>query len=378
MKFCHHPWVGLDISPQGDFKPCCKYNRTIARDLESYLASDELAELKQSFERGEQPPGCQRCWRDEEAGLPSKRELDWEYVFNKTDPDPDYIAVISMPFGNTCNLACRICGSHASSKWGAESRKLAPYFPEIPIHDHQRYYRDERYMQHIKSLLQRVQHIEFPGGEPFLAGKEQHIDFLDHIIGNGSKDVSLHYITNGTQMPCAELLERWSQFKRVDLQISIDGIYGVFEYNRWPADWETVYMNVKYFNDGLRSVLPNLQISISHSVSVFTVWHLQEFVSWCRQEGLPDPYLGLVSRPEHYAITVLPTEAKQAITERSIDPVLKPVLDAMWVADHTDRLDTLMRYVKILDKHRDQSFPDTFPELYQRMGEKCHTLYQLY
>lgn len=378
MKFCHHPWVGLDISPQGDFKPCCKYNRTIARDLKSYLASDELAELKAAFERGEQPEGCSRCWRDEEAGLPSKRELDWEYVFEKIEPDPDYIAVISMPFGNTCNLACRICGSHASSRWAQESRKLEAYFPEIPIYEHQRYYRDDGYMRHIKALLQRVQHIEFPGGEPFLAGKEQHIDFLDHIINNGAGDVSLHYITNGTQMPCAELLERWSQFRRVDLQISIDGIYGVFEYNRWPADWEQVYMNVKYFNDGLRSVLPNLQISISHSVSVFTVWHLQEFVEWCRREGLPDPYLGLVSRPEHYSITVLPEAAKQAITERSTDPMLKPVLDAMWAQDHTDRLDTLMRYVKILDRHRDQSFPDTFPELYQRMGEKCQTLYQLY
>ena len=377
-SFCHHPWVGLDISPQGDFKPCCKYSHPIAHDLQGYLASSELEELKVAFERGERPAGCARCWRDEDAGVPSKRQLDWQYVFQEQEPDHDYLSVISLPFGNTCNLACRICSSYSSSRWGQESRKLSANFPEIPIYQHQRYYRDEHFMRHIKALLTKIKHIEFPGGEPFLAGKEQHIDFLDHIIGHGASDVSLHYITNGTQMPCAELLERWSQFKRVDLQISIDGIYGVFEYNRWPANWEEVYMNVKYFNDGLRSVLPNLQISISHSVSVFTIWHLPEFIDWCRQEGLPDPYLGLVSRPEHYSITVLPPEAKQAITDRCQDTALLPILDAMWANDHSDRLDTLMRYVKILDKHRYQSFPDTFPELYQRMGEKCQTLYQLY
>ena len=349
----------------------------MAKSFNDYKNSEELETLKQEFLLGKKPQGCERCWKDESAGLPSKRVLDNQYIFNDSPALDEYL-VISMPFGNTCNLACRICSSYASSRWAQENRKLLAYFPNIPIYNHQRYYRDSQFMNSVKSITKSVRHIEFPGGEPFLAGKEQHLDFLDHLVSHNASNISLHYITNGTQMPSSEFIQRWSQFKKVDIQVSIDGTHNIFEYNRWPAKWEDVYMNVKYFNDGLRSVLPNLQISISHSVSVFTIWNLQEFVEWCRKENLPDPYLGLVSRPSHYSITILPDSAKEEIAKRLIDPSLEAIKTALWAPSNLESLDTMMRYVKILDKHRYQSFPDTFPELYQLMGEKCQTLYQLY
>jgi hypothetical protein len=122
-----------------------------------------------------------------------------------------------------------------------------------------------------------------------------------------------------------------------------------------------------------------MQFSISHTVSVFTVYHLPEFLEWCSRLGLPKPYLGLVTNPKIYNITVLPKQAKDKITQRlSGIPELEPVVNAMWAHDDSHELDNLIKAVKILDVQRNQSFPDTNFELFNLLGEKCQTLYQLY
>ena len=46
MNICYQPWVGLDISPQGEYKPCCKYSHAISDNYNDYRNSDELNQLK--------------------------------------------------------------------------------------------------------------------------------------------------------------------------------------------------------------------------------------------------------------------------------------------------------------------------------------------
>lgn len=378
MKMCYHPWVGLDISPQGEFKPCCKYSTSLANNIDEYESSQELIQLRQDFLSGQQPAGCARCWRDEAAGLPSKRTLDNEYVFNNQQPDLTSLKVLSIPFGNTCNLACRICNSYSSSRWGREETKLKHHFPDIVINGHSKFYKDADFIQSIIDRTKNVVHVEFPGGEPFYADQEAHHNLIIHLENQGAENISLHYITNGTKFPDRALTDAWKRFKKVDIQLSIDGTRDQFEYNRWPADWSTVVHNIDRYLE-LKNSNANIQLSISHSVSIFTVYYLPEFLEWCSANHLPEPYLGLVSRPDYYSITTLPTTAKEAIENKfkSYD-VLQPIVRAMWARDDSHLLDNTIKYVKILDKQRKQNFAKTFPELYQLLGEKCQTLYQLY
>lgn len=377
-KMCYHPWVGLDISPQGEFKPCCKYNKTIATSLDGYIDSHELANLKEQFLNGQQHAGCSRCWNDEAAGLPSKRLLDNEYLFQNQTPDLNGIKVLSMPFGNICNLACRICSSYASSKWAVESKKIKTQFPDIKIFEHNKFYKDPVFMSKIKDIIKDVIHIEIPGGEPFFADKEVHIDFLNHLVSLNPERISLHYITNGTIFPDDIILKAWEHFKKVDIQLSIDGVESQFEYNRWPAKWPDVLENSKKYLD-YRDTHANVQLSISHSVSIFTIHQLPEFLNWCESNNLPTPYLGLVSRPTHYSVTILPKKAKDVIAKKlSGIKLLDPIVQAMISSDNIEELDNFVKYVKILDTQRKQNFADVFPELYQLLGEQCQTLYQLY
>jgi hypothetical protein len=218
--------------------------------------------------------------------------------------------------------------------------------------------------------------LEIPGGEPFYADKQLHKNFLEHFVH--PEKISLHYITNGTVWPNCELIELWKKFKHVDIQLSLDGIEKKFEYSRWPSDWNSVNFHVgKYL--ALKADMPNVQLSISYTVSIFTLYDLPEFFDWCKLHGLPDPYLGLLTEPAHYDITVLPPAAKEEISRRfKTYQQLTPILSAMWAQDNNKLLDTTINYVKILDKQRNQSFAETFPELYNLLGERCQTLYQRY
>jgi len=375
-KMCYHPWVGLDISPQGDFKPCCKYKNTVAKSLNDYQSSQELAQLKQEFLNGNQPDACGRCWRDEDAGLPSKRILDNEYVFQNSAPSLDSLKVLSLPFGNLCNLACRICNSGSSSKWTQEEQRIKSIFPTINVRQPSTFHRDTEFIDSIKMMTSDLIRLEIPGGEPFYADKQLHKNFLEHFAH--PEKISLHYITNVTVWPDQELIELWKKFRHVDVQLSLDGIKEKFEYSRWPSDWNSVSLHVdKYL--ALKSEMPNLQLSISYTVSIFTLYNLPEFLDWCKTHGLPDPYLGLLTKPAHYDITVLPYSVKEEISRR-FEPYqqLAPIVTAMWAQDNSKLLDITMNYVKILDKQRSQSFAETFPELYNLLGEQCQTLYQQY
>jgi len=375
---CYHPWVGLDISPQGLFKPCCKYKDTIANSFQSYIESTELAQLKKEFLEGKKPGGCYRCWRDEEAGITSKRQLDQKHIFNNTTPSLNQISVISLPFGNTCNLACRICNSASSSKWRDEAKKLQHTFTEIKIYDHVKFYDDPSFMNPIFSLVPNIIHIDIPGGEPFVVKSKKHQQLIDLVSNHKPDQVTIHYTTNCTQFPEESLWSQWKKFKQVDIQLSIDGIAKQFEYNRWPAKWDECYKNIKKYQQKTAE-FNNIKISISHSVSIFTVFYLPEFLDWCKNNNLPDPWLGLVTNPLHYNITVFPKDVKNRIMEKLQKKIeLSAIVQALNAKDDSDQFDKTLKYVKTLDKQRNQNFTETFPELYQLLEKKCHTLYQQY
>ena len=361
MTMCRHPWSGLDISPQGEFKPCCKYNNIVATTLTEYQTSPELAKLKEDFSNGIKPDACKRCWNDEAAGIASKRQLDNQHIFDKL-PTTNSINVLSLPFGNSCNLACRICSSYSSSGWIAESKKLQEHVLDIKIYKHQRFYQDANFIKQIKDICKDVVHVEFPGGEPFLAGVNEHLDFLDFLLTLEVATISLHYITNATIFPDNAFWIRWAKFKNVDIQLSIDGTGAQFEFNRWPAKWSKVNNNIQQYI-ARRDICTNLQLSVSHSVSIFTVYYLPEFLKWCLQNKLGKPYLGLLSDPTMYNIKCLPSAIKDKISEKISRFKFENVVSYMYDEDLSEQFIESLKFIKLLDKQRNESVRLVFPEL---------------
>ena len=128
MTFCYAPWNNVEILPQGKILPCCKfqssyYTQTFnitQHSIDDYRQSKMLADIKQEFIKGQWPTGCERCRIEEESGIKSKRQLDydrWQEQYDNYDLESDTLLTVSLALGNTCNLKCIICSPYASSKW---------------------------------------------------------------------------------------------------------------------------------------------------------------------------------------------------------------------------------------------------------------------
>ena len=101
------------------------------------------------------------------------------------------------------------------------------------------WFKDKKIMKDLSQSTKNAVHIDIGGGEPLIVDITEHFEYLQHFIDSGrAREISLHYNTNGTTFPKSDHIDIWKQFKKVDLQLSIDDTGKRFEYNRWPANWK--------------------------------------------------------------------------------------------------------------------------------------------
>ena len=181
MPFCYAPWTNLDIDTRGNIGPCCKFRyetydvkqaNIITSDLKNYTSSKLLEDIKKNFSNDQWPEGCIRCRTEEENGIQSKRQLDyerWQEQFNNYNQQIGGFLTASIAFGNTCNLKCITCGPGSSSRWHKEY-KLIYNKTHKPNH----FYK-ENFIHDLTNSCPELIHLDIPGGEPFLSGVEQQI-----------------------------------------------------------------------------------------------------------------------------------------------------------------------------------------------------------
>ena len=369
MTFCYSPWSNIDISPQGDLTPCCKFQMSKydqsfnvqTQTLDEYSGSAFLAEIKQEFTQGQWPRGCERCRIEEENNIASKRQLDynrWQQHYQQYDLDTGGWITASIAFGNTCNLKCITCGPYSSSKWQQEHQKI--HNVNIgPV----KFYRSD-FVEKFIEQAPGVIHLDVPGGEPFLSGvQEQKLLLRHYITTDQAKNISLHYTTNATLFPDQEWWDIWKHFNNVDIQLSIDGVGHRYEYIRYPAKWADVVNNI---NQYLAKHKGNIQLSVSHTVSAYNIYYLDEFFTWCNNIGLPRPWLGRVHNPMHMRPTVWPSTVRTHIAEHLKSSTHEDVRNwsqLLQNQDDSDKFDKFKTYLLQHDQYRGLNFAQTFQEL---------------
>ena len=366
-SFCYNPFTGLDISTSGNLKPCCKFlddqipKFNIKNGLNSYKNSIWLNNLQKEFKNNKKPKGCERCWKEEDAGITSKRQMDsaqFDEKFKELDIDDTGFTNVAVAFGNICNLACRICGPKDSSRWVAEMKKHEN--KSYPI---TQWFKDPAIIEDLFKHTKDAVHLDIPGGEPILLEIPEHFEFLEKFKDR-SHEISLHYTTNATNFPKKKFINLWKKFKSVDIQMSIDGIEKKYEYNRWPAKWNKVY-NIMLKYKKLSKDNTNIKLSISHTVSAFTVNYVDDFVKWCVVNGFPRPWLGPLDKPDHYRPGIFPEHIKKKIIANLQSSRFNDVKNLVSYVEQDDQQYYLLfkDNIQRLDHNRKQNFSKTFPEL---------------
>ena len=111
---------------------------------------------------------------------------------------------------------------------------------------------------------------------------------------------------------------------------------------------------------------PNIKLSVSHTVSAYNIFYLDEFFTWCYTIGLPRPWLGRVHNPAHMRPTVWPEHTRKIIIEKLNASQHADVKDwSNLMSNHNDSryFDMFLQKLAQHDQYRQLDFKKTFPEL---------------
>jgi len=215
------------------FNPCCLYN-------DYYPYHPVLFERKRTefTNASDFLPGCSKCKLKEKTHGYSLRTISNNTI---DDYEDNTITKLEIVVDTTCNAACIQCGTAQSSLWrkqyaDRDGSKVVHIQPQSQI---------DRRISEIKNLvdINKVKQFHFWGGEPLIT--DTHMKFLREI--EDPSDTFIFYTTNGSVFPNDEVLNLWSKFKNVLINVSIDDMDERFHYIRWPLSWEKVKRNLELF-----------------------------------------------------------------------------------------------------------------------------------
>jgi len=368
----------IATTPGGTFRVCCnsdhKNNKILKEDGSPYkIHKDSLADVKSSptyalikeqMLNGIQPPTCKRCFKQEEAGVESSRQVYNNIWQHKIDVNKENnVLYLDLRLGNTCNLKCRMCNPYSSNQWVSEWEELYGKFGDSERNwlTDMSWQKSAKMKTNLFELAHTVEEIYLTGGEPTLI-KEQDI-LLDYCIENDlAKNINLKYNTNLTHIPDS-LVDKWKQFKGVLLNCSIDAYGDLNTYIRNPIKWSKVSRNF----ENLKSV-QNVKMDVSITVQIYNVMHIAKLLDWLISQNLPNTmiFFNILEEPSHLNIKAMPQKLKD-ISAKRLEPYyhlpkLSNVVDYMMI-ETTPYWDEFISFTRKLDAMRNEDVTSVIPEL---------------
>jgi uncharacterized radical SAM superfamily Fe-S cluster-containing enzyme len=191
--------------------PCCQAEAQLEPvDTFDFVFSPYLNQIREKFNKGEQPTECNQCWEVEKYGHKSRRLSAIEFFKNTVQDNSVQLQSIDHNATWACNLACIMCGPSNSSFWAAQQNL-----------DKQSLKLLGRLFQKSNDILNKlnlehVKKIHFNGGEPMLNNDQA--ELLTKLEEqNILQDVIISYNTNGTVMPSKKIINLWSKARLVKL-----------------------------------------------------------------------------------------------------------------------------------------------------------------
>jgi organic radical activating enzyme len=413
-SWCILPWVHLFACEQGFLRPCCmalEDKDMINRDAKGdpYLVhdadgvkegwnSDFMRNIRKQMLLGERPSACRRCFRDEDLGIRSYRQMSNELfepyideaVAENSDDgfsSLDLIRSIDLRLGNLCNLRCRMCSPVSSkamlNEW-AHLLSISTTHPQLEHLQKLDWFSREDFWQIFEKYAKHIERLHFAGGEPLLIN--QMFDFLERIIETGqASKITLSYITNLTVLP-KRIFDLWPKFKRVSLTTSIDGYGAVNSFIRYPSNWETLDKNLKKIDSQAEYLNCSDGLTFNLTVQAYNILRLDEFLEYAATsfQHFGRPKLSLLYYPEHFSIRILPAELKELAVSRlksftkrfadkwpsrwsgkQLDDLLSTidgVINYMMETDCSDLLPEFRRWTDHMDATRGQNLLTIVPE----------------
>ena len=219
------------------------------------------------------------------------------------------------------------------------------------------------YWNNFEKYTKDAKKLYIVGGEPLII--DEHIDTLERLVVSGrASEMQIEYNTNLTNVT-TKILNLWKEFKEIRIGASIDGFEGVFNYQRFPASWDTVYTNLRRMEE--RKDI-NFKCWFAYTITPLNLFHFPEFMKWKLDRSKlelfnpihswrPIVSFHMCHSPKYYNIKVLPQELKEEVVDH-FDSYRPWILES----DHNDNVKKF--FIKHLDSVEKFMLSESYTEEY--------------
>lgn len=387
-NFCSIPFLSMylkeNIRDTSDARPCCEYRGRFLTDdpvtVEGYWNSESYKKLRELFNKRIMPHECQVCIDDEKNGIVSKRQdfnkdfyNEAKYFYdNKLTECPPPLYYDIRP-SNYCNLECVMCNPHNSSSIDDRYRKYEDksFFLMDDVYNGTH---DDGWVDYLHKNAEHIRKVCYAGGEPLLM--PQVINSINWQVDNGySEKVDLKFLTNATIFR-SKWVDLFTKYKRVEFNLSIDGIGDTIEYVRFPTKWKVVEKNLKLFKE-LNDKYDNIDVKVIPTIQLLNFVGFHKLVNLTKTSGFKIDVTPVYHSQDKDYLHF--TRLTQDIRKREVDLIRKELEDYD-PKEHNFTEDMLIslehndfglgedhhlfpQIVKFWDSYNPRKFLDTFPYL---------------
>jgi hypothetical protein len=139
--------------------------------------------------------------------------------------------------------------------------------------------KSEIFWQGLKEIVSKLEYLYVTGGEPFII--KPLWEFINYLVEKDyAKNIVFWCNTNTSQFTEHQLF-LLKQFKRVELNLSIDAYGELNEYLRTSSNWNDIENNI---NLAIKNVSSNFYLTLVPVVSGLNIRYLHELIYWWRNK----------------------------------------------------------------------------------------------
>lgn len=396
--FCIYPFTSLALKHFNNkgalesFWPCCMMGDPVDGQWEpnrlgiegvNDMSPEEMFNhprmklLRDNLANGVKDSACAVCWKKEEHGITSFRQISLSDTSTTT---PEFIErVIENPtveeidisITNLCNLRCRMCAPSLSNSLVIDD----DYFKKNGMLDEvikvTGWWNNISYSYKIDESVtwdwllnntQQLKTVKMSGGEPFY--NKHVIRFIDKCIEDDTaKNLTLAFRTNGTKFS-KDIMEKLIKFKNNFHDISVDGFEKSHEYIRFPSTFESLDKSIRLYKSYI-----SVPMRLVYIVSIHNIMDIPKFIDWARSiDGNSNLMFSQIYSNErgialkHLSVKLLNKAKEQLLPyatmpgSHNINDVIAQIDDA--IKFNKEDRSLALRETVLFDKSRNQSFED--------------------
>ena len=374
---CKKLWDHLYVGTDSNVNPCCEADHRFplgninTDSVDDIIHSEKTNQFRQWMSQGYRPVACRTCYIKEDNNIVSSRV--------PCDPHTEKIDITTLDIrlNNICNFKCRMCSEYFSSAIQQETIKI--YSKDAKLGHEQNLlvsssFADKSNQFDVISpyITTNIENIYFAGGEPLITN--EHYQILDKLIKLKHTNLQLNYNTNLSILSYKNknVIEYWNQFSDVTVGASIDASDKVAEYVRHGTVWQDLVENIHT----IKNNAPNVDLKITSTVSFLTIENLINLQNKWINENLfivddlvvnvliTPSYLSPAAVSEHHKhrLANIITKHIDALDGSKLADMWQTVLSFMLNNDYRYTLNDFVQRTRVLDKHRNESFVNVFPE----------------